>query len=111
VHGLGKEQSELELFAPVEISVELLDNGVSALERGESHGLADDASAEHFKLPRAILITILVRVFSLVLLSEVVPAFFCESFTAPIPMRTPMVLAVSLLMMISETLSARRCLK
>jgi hypothetical protein len=54
------------------------------LEQGKSSG-PDDISAEHIAFAHPVLLSALVRVFNLILFTEVVPDSFCDSFIVPIP--------------------------
>ena len=69
---------------PVVIDVELLGDLVSKLERGKASG-SDNVSAEHILFAHPVLVSVLARIFNLVLLTGVVPISFCESLTVPIP--------------------------
>jgi hypothetical protein len=69
---------------PVDVSVELLLDFVSALQRGKASVL-DNLSAELVEFAHPILVSTLVGVFNLVLFMEVVSASSCESFDIPFP--------------------------
>jgi len=64
--------------------IDLVSKVICELKRGKAAGL-DSLTAEHLKNCHPIVITILARLFNLMLLCGHVPVCFGRSFTIPIP--------------------------
>jgi hypothetical protein len=72
------------LFVEQLFDVELIGNIIADLSRGKAAGL-DSLTAEHLQNSHPILVSVLVKLFNLIILSCHVPKSFGKSYTVPLP--------------------------